>query len=271
MHLLLLIVVMLVFANPSAFAESPDAKTIMQKVKEALEPADSRIQKIVISTTAATGQEVQWIAGEARKKLADGKRTLLVMLEPADIRGNSLLIGERERQADDVMWWYSPPLRRVRALVPVDTYKRFLDTDFTYADLGFVSRQGTYVLQDEEEHKGVRAYRIGFVPQEPWYYSRIITWVAVDSLLPLQSDFYDQAGRLWKQEFFEEVTLINDKPTPLRIRMHDVQKDTSTEFRVSDIRTDVDIPDELFDPEHLSRVVEAPVWQRFSSQVAAER
>jgi hypothetical protein len=138
---------------------------------------------------------VQWVAGEARKQLADGKRTLLVMLEPADVRGNTLLIAEQDGRVN-IMWWYSPALRRVRALVPVEAYQRFLDTDFTYADLGFVSPQGKYRLLGEEDHKGKRAYTIELVPQDPWYYSRIITWVDMHSMLPLQRDFYDRAERL---------------------------------------------------------------------------
>ena len=44
------------------------------------------------------------------------------------------------------MWMYLPALDRVRQIVPVETYQRFFDTDFTYADLGFVSRRGQYRL-----------------------------------------------------------------------------------------------------------------------------
>jgi outer membrane lipoprotein-sorting protein len=267
MRVPLAIIGVFALAVPPALAAPPDVVTVVKQVKEVFEPTGSRTQKVVISTTTQTGQEAQWVADQARKQLPDGKRTLPVMLEPANLRGNTLLVGEREGQPD-IMWWYPPALRRVRALVPVDAYQRFLDTDFTYADLGFVSRQGTYRLLGEEEHKGVRAYKIGLVPQGQWYYSRILTWVAADSMLPLQRDFYDQAGRLWKSEFFEEVSVIDGVPTPLRIRMQDVQQGTSTELRVNAVRTDVDIPDELFDPEHLPRAAEARLWQGYGSQVA---
>jgi hypothetical protein len=71
-----------------------------------------------------------------------------------------------------------------------------------------------------------------------------------------------------KQQFFEQVSLINGQPTPLRIRMQDLQQGTSTELRVSEVRTDVAIPDTLFDPDHLPQVVEARLWHGYSSQVA---
>jgi outer membrane lipoprotein-sorting protein len=189
------------------------------------------------------------------------------MLEPKDSRGMALLIGERQGQPD-IMWTYSPVLRRVRALVPVESYQRFLDTDFTHADLGFISRHGTYRLLGEE-HNGIRTYKVELVPQEDWYYSRIITWVSADSLLPIQRDFYDRAGRLWKNEYFEQVAVIDGKPAPLRIRMHDVQQNTTTQLTVSNVRTDVELPDELFDPEHLQQAVELQVWQEYSGPQVA--
>jgi outer membrane lipoprotein-sorting protein len=265
---LAVVTVVLVLAVTLTGAAPPDVMTVVKQMKEVLEPTGSRMQKVVISTTTPTGEKTQWVAGQARKQFADGKRTLLVMLEPADVRGNTLLISERQGQPD-VMWWYATALRRVRALVPVEAYQRFLDTDFTYADLEFVPLQGTYSLLGEEEHAGVRAYKVEIVPQEPWYYSRIITWVAADSMLPLQRDFYDQAGRLWRSEFFEEITVIDGVPTPLQIRMQDVQQGTSTELKVSEVRTDVALPDEFFDPKQLPQVEDARLWQGYGSQVAA--
>ncbi|MEW6297928.1 MAG: outer membrane lipoprotein-sorting protein [Thermodesulfobacteriota bacterium] len=261
---------LLIFAlavSPAFTAAPPDVMTLVGQMKEVFEPTGSRIQKVTISMRTPTGDEVQWVAGQARKQVGGGKRTLLVMLEPQHLRGTVLLIGERRGQPD-IMWTYSPVLRRVRALVPVESYQRFLDTDFTYADLGFVSRQGAYRLLGEEEYQGTRAYKVELVPEEQWYYSRIITWIAADSLLPLRRDFYDRAGRLWKSEFFEEVATIDGKPTPLRVRMHDVRQDTVTELRVSDVRTDVELPDELFDPDQLPEVIGSPLWQDYSPQVA---
>jgi len=270
MHLLFPIILTFVVGFPSALgAAPPDVMTIVEQMKGAFEPTGSRVQKVVISTTTQTGDEVRWAAAQARKQFTDGKRTLLVMFEPQHLRGTALLIGERQGRPD-IMWTYSPVLRRVRALVPVESYQRFLDTDFTYADLGFIRRQGTYRLLGEEEHNSIRAYKIELIPQDEWYYSRIITWVAADSLLPIQRDFYDRAGRLWKKEYFEQVATIDGKPIPLHIRMQDVQQDTMTQLIVSNVRTDVELPDELFDPEHLPEVIGSQVWQVQSPQVATE-
>jgi hypothetical protein len=175
---------------------------------------------------------------------------------------NALLIWERSDQ-EDTMWLFSPTIQRVRGIIPVDAYEHFLRTDFTFSDLGFVSRRGQYRLLGGEEHAGTHAYKIEESPKEQWYYSRILTWVAADSLLPLQRDYYDRAGRLWKSEYFEQVTVIDGIPTPLRIRMHDLQADSTTELQMSEVRYDVEVPDALFDPEQLRAAVTSPLWEPY--------
>jgi outer membrane lipoprotein-sorting protein len=161
------------------------------------------------------------------------------------------------------MWIYLSALQTARGIVPVDVYGRFLGTDFTYSDLGFVSRHGTYRFLGEETHKGVHAYKVEEVPKEQWYYSRIVTWVSADSLLPLQRNYYDRAGRLWKTTVFDQVTVVDGVPTPLQIRMLDKQQNTSTEFQVSEVHYDVDVPDALFDPQRLAQAVTSSLWQPF--------
>src|SRR5262249_11381433 len=147
----------------------------------------------------------------------------------------------------------------------------FLGTDFTYADLGFVRLHEKYRLLGEEQHAGVQAYRIEEqVPQERAYYSRLLTWVAADSLLPLQRDYYDGAGGLWKTEHFEQGSVIDGVPTPLHITMEDVQGKSSTELKVSEGREEGEIPDTGIGPGRLRRSVATALWQAYNSPAAAK-
>ena len=253
----------------SAQAEPPNVANIVAQMKAVFEPARPSIRKVIISVSEDKGlNNTQWIAGEARKTLADGKRTLIVILAPESIRGSAFLIWERKELTDqqDMMWTYIPELRRVREIRGVDAYDHFLRTDFTFADLGFVSRHGTYRLLGEEAHDGAQAYKMEEVPKEQWYYSRVVTWVDTESLLPLERDLYDRAGRLWKRMLFDHVTPINGIPTPQRIRMVDVQQNGSTELLMSEVRYDVELPDELFNPKRLPQVIASPLWQPFQIQ-----
>jgi len=153
-------------------------------------------------------------------------------------------------------------------LLGVDGYEQILGTDFTYADLGFVRLHPHYRLLGEEDHGGKKTYKIEeSVPTERAYYSRVITWVAQDSMLPVQRDYYDVAGNLWKTETFEEA-VIDGVPTPIRIQMKVLQGKSSTEIRVSDVRYDVEVPDALFDPLALPMAAGSPVWQSSRTQAS---
>jgi carbonic anhydrase len=100
------------------------------------------------------------------------------------------------------------------------------------------------------------------------YYSRILTWIAIDSMLPLERQYYDVAGSLWKKEVFEDVSVINGIATPLHVTMEDVQTRTMTELKVQQVEYDRSIPDSLFDPVQLPQGVQFSTWQAYMSQVA---
>jgi hypothetical protein len=244
-----------------AVAASPDAGTLIQKMRDALEPARASTRKvtIVLNAVAPETETVEWTAGQARKRLADGRRILTVMLAPASERGIALLVQEQQKKAD-VQWFYLPAVRRTRALVRADAYQSFLNTDFTYTDLGFVTQDARYKVVGNETRDGIASTKIEGTPREQWYYSRFVFWIANDTSLPLREEFYDPSGSLWKVETWGVVTRIDGTPVPLQVRMEDVRQGGSTELRVSDVVWDRELPDDLFDPRKLRDVATSPVW-----------
>lgn len=240
-------------------AAAPEAMTIVNKMKDVFEPTTPRVATVTITFTGEGSEEVQWVGRMARTVIDGEKRTLLVMLEPPDIKATAFLVQER-KDATDQMWLYLPPIDRIRQIIPVETYQQFLGTDFTYADLGFVDRHGHYRLLDKEKHKGKQTYKIEFVPTNQWYYSRIITWVDAETYLPLQREFYDVANKLWRTQTFDQMMVIDGKPTPLRIEMKDLQQGTSTIFTMSKVQYNEKIPETLFDPMQLRvAAAQAPI------------
>ena len=230
---------------------------MVERMKAALEPDRSSTRDIVM-VTHTDGESAQWTARQARKKLKDGNRMLTVLLAPPDVKGFALLIQERRNEDSDRQWLYLPYLRRVREILPLGTFETFLGTDFTTADLGFVDlRQRTFSLLGEEKLGNTQTYKVQEELKDPRYYSRIVTWIATDSMLPLQREYYDVAGRLWKVELYENTT-VEGVPTPVRIRMEDKQTGNSTELRVSNVRYDAQVPDQVFDSKRLPETVQQP-------------
>ncbi len=253
-------------------AEASDTRvmTIVQEMKRVFEPDRPSVRKIDISVSGEQQREVKWEARKASRTLPEGKRTLIVLLEPPDMLGHALLVQEG-KDGTGVEWVYVPFVRRVRKIEPVTAYEHFLDTDFTYADLGFVSYDGSYELLGEEERAGQATYKLGFTPTNPWFYSRIVTWVSKETHVPLERDYYDVRGQLWKQETFEQVAVINGIPTPLRIEMKDVTNETKSVFAVSEVRFDLEIPAGLFSPKMLPKAADSSFWKQLETAGPASR
>ncbi len=264
-----MVLVTSLFMNAPVQAIAQDSVAdVVKKMKEAFEPTQSSMRKVEIVARGPNGEQITWIAHQAREQQAEGKRTLLVMQEPEYARGDALLIWERQEQPN-AMWWYTPALRRVRELLPVEAYQRLFDSDLTYADLGYVERQGAYRVLGREDHNGQQTYKVELAPEPKVYYSRILTWINADSFLPVQREYYDMAGRLWKTMTFDHVQTIDGLPTPLHMAMHDVQQDSGTDVTFSEVRYGVDLPQTLFEPDHLPQTVEARWWQPSTAPVAA--
>jgi len=275
---LLLTLVFLVntaIAGAPATAPAPDVMTIMKKTKEAFEPMRPSKRKMVITVKSkrAKGETAQFIVGQAIKKFPDGKRMVMVILEPTELKGTTTLIWEQENKPEDRMFIYLPALKRTKEIKGfVDKYASFSGTDFTYADLGFIKLHKHYRLLGEENHGGVQAYKIeSKMPGEKDYYSKTITWVATDTFLPLQRDYYGPSGELWKTELFEDVSSINGVPTPLRLTMKDPLINGSTEIYLSDVEYDALVPDSLFDPNGLPQVSAHECWQAYCSAPAQKK
>jgi len=259
-----IIIVAVTLVSPVKAEDTNLVAAIVEKMKEVYEPSRPSTRKVVF-TQHAEGETIAWTARQARKQFPDGKRMLMVMTAPDDVKGTATLVWE-PKDKPTVMWTYSPLIRRVRQLATVDAYEHFLGTDFTYADLGFVALHQQYKLLGEESVGNVNAYKVEeTVPQERFYYSRVVTWVAKDSLLPVKREYYDPAGKVWKTETFENIATIDGVPTPLRVRMKDEKSGWSTEMAISEVAYDVEIPDIVFDPQSLPQILTQPLWQTATS------
>jgi hypothetical protein len=240
-------------------AAPPDVQVLVREMKAALEPARPSIRKLTFRVSGESGETSQVVVGQVRGTARPQRRILNVVLAPESLRGITYLVQEGGA-ANDVEWFYLPSVGRIRKVVSPEAYSAFLNSDFTYADLGFVSTGARYRLLGTEAHDGKRAFKIEAVPKERWYYGRTVSWVASDSHLPLERDLYDRANQLWKVERWEEVSVVDGVPTALRVSMEDVQAKTRTDIDVSAVRYDVALPEGLLEPALLPKATASPLW-----------
>src|SRR5262249_20145551 len=157
----------------------------------------------------------------------------------------------------DLRWLYIPAIGRVRKIMSSEACVHFLNSDFTYADLGFVSMRPQYKLIGEVSHEGTPAWEIQEIPHETWCYSSVTLHVAKSTYLPLERRFFDPAGALWKVERWHDIVKIDGVPTPVGITMEDVQAQTRSDITLSDISEPKQIDDTVFEPGQLPRVLQS--------------
>ncbi len=253
-----------ILASPlvAAAQEAPDANQIVRQMKMALEPPKPSVRTMTM-TFDDRGTKTTFGLVQARKRLPDGDRALTVLIKPDDARGIAYLTAENP-DGSAVEWLYVPVVRRTRKLVPAENYQSFMDTDFTYGDLGLLPMDTKNELLGTEVVDGKKVYKVKSTPSstvKQWYYKSITTWIDAETLLPVRREFMSPGGNLFKVETFGSMSRIDGVPTPLEIRIETIGSGTSTTLTVDSISYDVEVPDSLFSPEDLSKVADHPYWK----------
>jgi hypothetical protein len=161
-------------------------QTLVQRMKAAADPAKPGVRRLTL-TLSQDQETVQVTVGEARKQVNGEKRILLTTLAPAGVQGTSYLVQEGG-PGQDTQWFYLPYVRRVRKLVSPEAYSAFLNSDFTYADLGFVDTGATYTLLGEGP-RAAKDYRCKPCRRK-WYYAWVTT-IDADTGMPIMREIYD--------------------------------------------------------------------------------
>jgi outer membrane lipoprotein-sorting protein len=242
-------------------ADTPQPDVLLKQMKAWLEPARPSTRRLTVTVRSSPGNVVEWKAAQARGQVDGASFALTVLLEPADVRGIALLI-RAEPGKPNSEWLYLPYLRRVRRVLPVDEFESFLNTEFTYSDMGFINLQNRKLkLLGEDEVNGTPAYEVQETLGDARTFTRIVTWIDKATKRPIKRQYYDVANRLWKVETFDDVAAVHDTPTAQRVRMEDVQTGYGSEYRVSQLGFDVQIPADLFDWQQLAKAADSPVWK----------
>ena len=247
---------------PVGAADAPSADEVVHQMKTALEPPKPSVRTMTM-VFDDQGTKSTFGLVQARKKLATGAHALTVLLEPENARGIAYLTAD-ESNGGPTEWLYVPYVQRTRKLVPAESYQSFMDTDFTFGDLGLLPVDTRNTMLGTETVDGKKAYKIESVPSttvKQWYYSRTVTWIDAETLLPIRREFFSPAGDLFKVETFGAVTRIDGVPTPLETRITNVGTNSTTTLTVTSVTYDANVPDSLFDEKSLRSVADADYWK----------
>lgn len=184
------------------------------------------------------------------------EKKIMFFISPADVRNTSFMNWSYDEEGrDDDQWIYLPALKKVKRISSDSKSDYFMGSDFTYDDLGDRHpSEDTHKLLREEKFNGEDCYVVESIPKEEDYmYSRTVTWISKDKWIGLKKEFYDEDGEHLKTLSVEKYGKIKDYWIITHSKMHNVQKDHTTDMLLEDLKIDGGMSDNKFTERMMKR------------------
>lgn len=218
----------------------PDADVILAKV-DANMTARNRVFQSTMTIhgrrNSRTITSRSWSEGD--------DRSLTEYLSPAREAGTKML------KLDDRLWIYSPTSDRTIQISGHMLRQSVMGSDLSYEDM-MEDRKLTELYDAKvtgEESLGGRATWVLTLTakvEDVAYQTRKV-WVDQERFVPLKEELFAKSGQLLKRTELSDVVRVQGRWFPRTILYKDMLKDgEGTEFHISEITFDTEIPEDLF-------------------------
>jgi hypothetical protein len=237
---------------PASAAESVETITACMKANI---PASLQVREFELTATDKTGG-TRTLVGRLHARLEDGKLNAMMRITaPSDMRDAAYLVRESDTAGkDEEMYVYIPALQKVRRVTGGMKDSSLFGTDLSYSDV----KQITYALSGDK----LRLERVEKLEDRPaWVLSmapdpsagarfdKVLAWIDQKSCMVLKAEF-QQVGQVRKRFTSSAKYLAQSGPHwyVTQGRIDDLQEKTSTSMKVTDLLSDKDLADRLFNP-----------------------
>jgi outer membrane lipoprotein-sorting protein len=226
---------------------APDAGEILKKVDKNL----SSDNRVVESSITIHGKRNTRII--TSKSYSEGtKKSFTEYLSPAREQGTKML------KLENQLWIYSPSTDRTIQISGHLLRQSLMGSDLSYEDMMDDRKlTDTYEAKviGEEDFNGRKTYIIELTAKVPdvAYYSQKM-WVDTERFVPLKQELYAKSGQLLKRLDMKDVILVQGRWFPTTMVYKDMLKEgDGTEFKVSKIQFNAEIPDYIFSKASLKQ------------------
>ena len=221
---------------------------------EILERIDrNMVSTTVISTATMEIHQRNRVDVKEMKIWGKGKNSsFMEFTAPARDKGTKYL------RLEDNLWMYLPNIEKVIKISGHLLRQSMMGSDYSYEDtLDRIKLLEDYtsVLVGEEDFEGRPCYILELTAarKDVTYYRRKI-WVDKEYFIGVKSELYAKTGKLLKMMTVHKIEQIQGRHYPTQATMQDLlRKDSRTEFFITSIQFDVDIPDEIFTIRNLEK------------------
>jgi len=182
--------------------------------------------------------------------LTDKKNSLVEFTNSQD-RGTKFL------KREDDLWMFFPDAEEIIKISGHMLNQGMMGSDFSYQDVMEADKLTdlyNFKIIGEEEFDGRPCYVLEGIAREgvKVSYYRRISWVDKERFIGLKEELYAESGRILKETRVNIVQEIEERWVPTNSVMENkLRKDTYTEFIITQIKFNLEIPEETFSLQNL--------------------
>lgn len=217
-----------------------DAADILKKVDENLS-SENRIFK---STIIVHGRRSSRTITSRSWSVGDSK-SFTEYLSPAREQGTRML------KLKDQLWIYSPATDRIIQISGHMLRQSVMGSDLSYEDMMEDRKMtemynATLVGEETLDRRIVIVLDLVAKVEDVAYHSQKL-WIDAERFIPLKQELFAKSGQLLKRMEMKEIERVDGRWFPTTIIYKDMLKQgDGTEFKVSDIRFNQEIPEHIF-------------------------
>ncbi len=204
-------------------------------------------------TTSRGDKSKEQVLRTTSREIGGRGHSLARFLAPAGVAGVGVLTVEGEGDEADDITLYLPKLKRTRKVAKTQRGQAFMDTDFSYADLGGVGGEEKRVKRlGDGKVDGREVYVLEGMGDETSPYGKVTLHVDKETYVPLRVQYEDKQGKPFKEYRTLKLRKFKDRVLAAESSMKNVQTGSETKMEILKLE-DAQMTDEDFTERALER------------------
>jgi outer membrane lipoprotein-sorting protein len=225
------------------FTSAQDAAEILAAMDKVMFSSKDRSGKVTIILTDKDGSEK---VREAEMYQKGPDKKLYRYTKPESQAGIATL-----SLPEGVMWMAMPAFEKPKRISLLSKSQSFTGTDFSYEDMATTPYSDRFTAKIRDT--GANDYVLDLMPiSNKSNYSKIILRVDKTNGYPIWMKFYNVQGRMFKEATYK-YEKIGKYWNAKEVVMKDLEKDHSTTIKLTDVKFDQGLSDDLFEVENMKK------------------
>jgi hypothetical protein len=210
--------------------------------------------QLKLTTRSKDGKSKEQVVTNSAKKIGEKTHSLVRFQQPAGVAGVAVLTVEGAQGEAAEISLYLPKLKRVRKVARTQRGQAFMDTDFSYADLGGTGGESDDAMKKAGESKVMD--RLAWVlvgkagADSP--YGEVKVFVDQETYVPTQVMYSDKEGKPFKVYRAAALKRFKDRVIAARASMENLRTGSVTTIEVLQLE-EAQLGDEAFTERALER------------------